>query len=274
MQHYFKDQVFIITGASSGIGRALAVAALNQGAYVAVCGRDLQKLQDTYAGVSPDHVFCFRADVSHETDCRHFVDAVTDKWGKIDTLINNAGISMRALFQELDVKVMQELMDINFWGSVYMTKFVLPYLLTGRGTIAGISSIAGYRGLPARAGYSASKFAMQGFLETLRTELLYSGVNVLWAAPGFTSSNIRNTALGKDGLAQEETPLKEDKLMSAEQCAGIILEGIRKRKRSIVMTAQGKMTVWMNKLFPGWMDKMVYRHFANEPGSPLKKNNK
>jgi short-subunit dehydrogenase len=213
----------------------------------------------------------YTADVAVEASCKQFIQAVVDKWGGIDLLINNAGISMRALFQEVDLKVLHQLMNINYWGTVYCTHYALPYLLQSKGSIVGISSIAGYRGLPARAGYSASKFAMQGFLETLRTELLHTGVNVMWAAPGFTASNIRNVALSANGGSQKETPLVEDKLMSAESCATIILQGVAKRKRSIVMTTQGRLTVWMQKLFPAMMDKIVYNHFAKEPGSPLKK---
>ena len=162
-------------------------------------------------------------------------------------------------------------MDVNFWGAVYCTKFALASVTERKGVIAGISSIAGYRGLPCRTGYSASKFAMQGFLESLRTELLHSGVNVMWVSPGFTSSNIRNVARTADGKLQSETPLDEKKLMSAETCAKIILEGVEKRKRTVIMTGQGKLTVWLNKLFPSFADKMVYNHFANEPDSPLKK---
>jgi short-subunit dehydrogenase len=137
--------------------------------------------------------------------------------------------------------------------------------------VVGVSSIAGYRGLPGRTGYSASKFAMQGFLESLRTEMLHTGVHVMWVSPGFVASNIRNVALSSDGTAQAETPLDESKLMSAEECAGIIISGIEKRKRSIVMTTQGKLTVLINKLFPSLADKLVYNHFLKEPDSPLKK---
>jgi short-subunit dehydrogenase len=270
MESYFKNKVFVITGASSGIGKALAEAALRAGALVAVCARDLDKLQraflqNKYAG----SILPFQADVSQESDCREFINAVVEKWSRIDILINNAGMSMRALFHDLDLDVLKRLMDVNFWGTVYATKYALPFIKKEKGSIIGISSIAGYRGLPARTGYSASKFAMQGFLESLRTELLHSGVHVMWAAPGFTASNIRNTALSAHGEAQEETPLEENKLMSAEQCAAIILAGLQKKKRTIVMTTQGKATVWLNKLFPGWMDNMVFKHFAKEPGSPL-----
>jgi short-subunit dehydrogenase len=196
---------------------------------------------------------------------------VKERWGGIDVLINNAGISMRALFEDLDLSVIRELMDINFWGAVYCSKYALPSLLQRKGVIAGISSIAGYRGLPGRTGYSASKFALQGFLESLRTEMLRTGVHVMWVSPGFTSSNIRNVARSSDGSAQAETPLDESKLMSAEECARLIIEGIENRKRTLVFTCQGKLAVWLNKLFPALADKLVYKHFLNEADSPLKK---
>jgi len=270
MNSYLKDKVIVITGASSGIGKALATIALSAGAMVAACARNTDRLNDAFGSAAgTGSLLLFRADVSEEADCEAFVKAVTDRWGRIDILINNAGMSMRALFDTVDLKVLKELMDVNFWGTVYTTKYALPWIKNTGGTVAGISSIAGYRGLPARTGYSSSKFAMQGFLEALRTELLHTGVNVMWASPGFTASNIRNVALGADGSAQKETPLAEDKLMTAETCAAIIYKGIEKRKRSIVMTTQGKMTVFLNKLFPGFMDKMVFNHFAKEPGSPL-----
>lgn len=264
-----NHKVVAITGASSGIGKALAMDALSRGALVAVCARSLDKLQQAY----PPHenILFVQADVSKEADCFTFIDAVIAKWGRVDVLINNAGNSMRALFEELDIKVLRELMDVNFWGTVCTTKAALPSIIQHGGTIVGVSSIAGYRGLPGRTGYSSSKFAMQGFLESLRTELLYKNVNVMWVAPGFTSSNIRNTALAADGKAQKETPLDESKLMSSETCARIILDGIEKRKRTIVMTAQGKLTVLLSKLLPGFLDKMVFNHFAKEPNSPLKK---
>lgn len=270
MNSFLKNKVVAITGASSGIGKALADSALAAGARVAVCARDLDRLKAAYNGAG-DNLILLQADVSLEEDCRHFVTQIAAQWGGIDILINNAGMSMRALFADLELKVLKDLMDVNFWGTVYVTKYALPYLEKAGGTVAGISSIAGYRGLPGRTGYSSSKFAMQGFLESLRTELLHSGVNVMWAAPGFTASNIRNVALGADGAAQKETPLNESQLMSAEDCAALIWKGIERRKRTVVMTTQGKATVLLNKLFPGFMDKMVFNHFAKEPGSPLKK---
>jgi short-subunit dehydrogenase len=262
-----KNKVVAITGGSSGIGKALVEAALSRGAKVAVCARHLDKLQSMFQ--PSERLLCVKADVSVEGDCKAFVDAAVTRFGGMDILVNNAGISMRALFKDADLSVIKELMNVNFWGSVYCTKFALPYILKSKGVIASVSSIAGYRGLPARTGYSASKFAMQGFMESLRTEMLHTGVHVMWVSPGFTASNIRNVARSKDGSAQAETPLDENKLMSAETCARIILDGIESRKRTIVMTGQGKLAVWLNKLFPSLADKLVYNHFAKEPDSPL-----
>lgn len=263
-----KDKVVVITGASSGIGKALGEAALKRGARLAVCGRNEKSLNDAFGNYAD--VLCVKADVSKEVDCEAFMAAVLNRWGRIDVLINNAGISMRAMFEYADLKVIRELMDINFWGTVYCTKFALPSVRQNKGVIVGVSSIAGYRGLPARTGYSASKHAMQGFLEALRTELLRTGAHVMWVCPGFTSSNIRNVARTADGSAQAETPLDESKLMSAEECSELIWKGVEKRKRTIVMTMQGKLTVWVNKLLPKLADKLVFNHFLSENDSPLR----
>jgi len=161
-------------------------------------------------------------------------------------------------------------MDVNFWGTVYCSKFALPHLLKTRGSLVGVSSIAGYKGLPGRSGYSASKFAMQGLLEVIRIENIKKGLHVLIACPGFTASNIRKTALAADGTQQGESPRDEDKMMSAEAVAKKIAIAIAKRKRTLVLTSQGKMTVLLNKFIPGRLDKMVYNHIAKEPNSPFK----
>ena len=177
---------------------------------------------------------------------------------------------MRALFEEVNLDVIRKLMDTNFWGTVYCSKYALPYLLKTKGSLVGVSSVAGYKGLPGRTGYSASKFAMQGFLEVIRIENLKKGLHVLIACPGFTSSNIRNIALSKDGTSQGETPLDESKLMPAETVASYICNAIEKRKSSLILTPMGKMTVLLNKFFPKFMDGMVYNHMAKEPDSPFK----
>lgn len=191
-------------------------------------------------------------------------------FGKIDILINNAGISMRALFNDLDLTVLKNLMDVNFWGTVYCTKYALPEILKTQGSIVGVSSIAGYRGLPGRTGYSSSKFAMNGFMEALRTELLKTGVHVMVACPGFTTSNIRVAALAKDGESHGETSMEEGKMMTAEEVAQRIADGILTKKRTLIMTRQGKLTVWLNKLFPALTDSLVFKHFTKEKNALIK----
>lgn len=263
-----KDKVVIITGASSGIGKALAFEFARLGAQLVLASR--KGIHDPeLLSLSPGLVDV-PADVSKEDDCRRLIDLTIAKFGRIDILINNAGISMRALFEDVELDVIRRLMDTNFWGTVYCTKFALPYLLKSKGSVVGVSSVAGYKGLPGRTGYSASKFAMQGFLEVVRIENMKKELHVLIACPGFTASNIRNVALAKDGKAQGETPLDESKLMSAETVATRIIKAIMKRKERIVLTTIGKATVLLNKFWPKFMDKMVYNHMAKEPDSPLK----
>jgi short-subunit dehydrogenase len=268
----FKDKVVVITGASSGIGKACAIAFAREGARIVIAARDVAKLEQT-ANTCRDmgaQVLVVPADVSKEEDCRNLVFMALENFGTIHILINNAGQSMRALFEDVDINVLKQLMDVNFWGAVYCTKFALPALLKNKGSVVGISSIAGFKGLPARTGYSASKFALNGFLETLRIENMKRGLHVLICAPGFTASNIRNTALTKDGSMQSESPLDESKLMSSEEVAEHLLEAIRKRKPTLILTGMGKLTVLLNKFFPSFMDKMTYNHMVKEPNSPLK----
>lgn len=267
-----KDKVVIITGGSSGIGKALAHTFGEAGAKVVITGRNQGNLESASGSLSIKGIenLPIVADVSREEDNREVVAKTMDKYGHIDVLINNAGISMRALFNELDIDIIRKLMDVNFFGTVYATKYALPHIIKAKGSVVGVSSIAGYRGLPARTGYSASKFAMQGFLESLRTELLKEDVHVLVACPGFTESNIRKVALIQDGTPQGASPRDEKGMMSAEEVAQHILRAVKKRKRDLVLTRQGKLTVFMNKWFPAWMDKMVYKVMAKEPDSPFK----
>jgi short-subunit dehydrogenase len=152
-------------------------------------------------------------------------------------------------------------MDVNFFGTVYCTKLALDSIIQRKGTIVGVSSIAGYRGLPGRSGYSASKFAVNGWLEAIRTELLETGVNVMWLSPGFTRSNIRNVALNSKGFAQGESPLNERDLMSSQDCANHIVKAIEKKKRTLVLSFSGFQTVFMNKFFPSLTDKLVRKFF-------------
>lgn len=264
MNSFFSNKVVIVTGGTDGIGRAMVDQLLQSGAKVSTCGRNpdkLYQLQSQYPS-SPLHTMI--ADVSNENDCRRLVEMTIKMFGGVDILINNAGISMRAEMTEASTEVIKTVMEINFFGAVYCTHYALSSILERKGTIVGVSSIAGYRGLPGRSGYSASKFALRGWLEALRTEMLESGVNVMWVCPGFTTSNIRNAALNKEGQAHGESPMDEGKMMTAEECATIILNGIRKRKREIVMTFTGKRAVFMNKFFPSVADKLTRKFFYKD----------
>ncbi|MEN9598018.1 MAG: hypothetical protein RL596_329 [Bacteroidota bacterium] len=265
----FQNKIVVVTGGSDGIGKALVDAFLQQGAKVATCGRNYDKLYQLQALYPGKPLLIHTADVSKQQDCELFISTVIKAFGTIDILINNAGISMRSVVEEVDLDTIRKVMDINFWGTVYCTKLALPHVLKNSGTIVGVSSIAGYRGLPGRSGYSASKFAVNGWLEALRTELLESGTNVMWVCPGFTTSNIRNVALNKKGESQGESPMDEGKMMSAEECATHILQAIEKRKRTLVLTFTGKRTVFLNRFFPALADKLV-RNFFFKNGELVK----
>ncbi len=265
----FSDKIVVITGGSDGIGKALVQQFLGLGAKVATCGRNAQKLTVLVEENPQAQLFTMQVDVVNQAQVEDFVQAVVNHWGGIDMLINNAGISMRALVSEVSIETLKNVMDINFWGTVYTTKAALPFVQKANGVIVGVSSIAGYRGLPGRSGYSASKYALNGWLEALRTELYGSGTHVMWVCPGFTSSNIRNAALNKDAQAQGESPMDEGAMMSSEECAQHIIHAIAKRKRSLVLTFTGKRTVFMNKFFPAWADKLAY-HFFFKNGKLVK----
>ena len=268
-----KDKIVIITGASSGIGKSLAHEFAARGACVVLAARQYAVLCEIAESLEKQYgikALAVQCDVAVEADCEHLVKQALATFGKIDILINNAGISMRALFKDADIKVLHALMDVNFWGTVYCTKYALAEITKTKGSIVGVSSIAGYKGLPGRTGYSASKFAMNGFLDALRVENLKTGVNILTACPGFTASNIRNTALDKDGVQQGESTLHEEKMMTPEEVAKIIADGVEKRARTLIMTGQGKLTVALSKFIPAVLDKLVYNVFAKEKNALLK----
>ena len=266
------SKVAIITGASSGIGRALAIQGAKNGYSLSLFARNIAALNELKAEIqqfSNVKILITQGDVSVQNDCLSLINNTIQEFGKIDFLINNAGISMRSLFKDVDLNVIESLMNTNFWGTVYCTKYALPYLLESKGSVVGVSSIAGFKGLPARTGYSASKFAMQGFLESLRVENLKTGLHVLIACPGYTASNIRNTALNDKGQQQGDTPLDESKLMSAEVVALEIWKAIEKRKSYLILTLQGKMAVFLNKISSKLTDILTYNVIKKEPNSPF-----
>lgn len=263
---FFKDKVMIITGASSGIGLASVRLFASYGAKLVMAARSIDKLEAIAKelGNDPEHVICVKTDVSVEEDCRNLIEKAVSHYGRIDFLINNAGLSMRASFKEVELSVIRRLMEVNFWGTVYCTKYALPYLLESKGSVTGVISVAGYAGLPGRTGYATSKFAIRGFLETLRMEHLEDGLHVMVFAPGYTASNVRNAALLADGTPQGSTPKDESKLMTAESVAEKLATGLFRRRREMILTALGYWDVWFYKRVPRLMEwvqlKYIKKH--------------
>lgn len=270
---FIKDKVVLITGGSSGIGKACALRFGKEGARVCITGRSAESLATAAADLTAKgvEVITVQGDVATEQDCVRMVNETLNRYGRIDVLINNAGISMRAMFKDVDLKVIRQLMEINFFGTVYCTKYALKPLLKNKGTVVGISSIAGFQGLPGRTGYSASKFAMQGFLDALRLENHNTGLNVLTVCPGYTESNIRNAALVADGSSQGESPRDEAKMMTSQEVADHIFNAVRKRKQKLILTTQGKLSYFLSKFLPRVVDRLVIKTIESEGDLPNKK---
>jgi short-subunit dehydrogenase len=266
-----KDKVVIITGSSSGIGLATAICFAKKGAKVMLAARSFDIIQSVANDLNAAGytVAACRTDVTIEDDCRNLIEKTLEKFGHIHVLINNAGISMRAPFKDVDIKVLKKLFDVNFWGAVYCTKYALPHLVESHGSVVGVSSVAGFIGLPGRTGYSASKYALHGFLETLRIENLKNGLHVLVLCAGFTRSDIRKKALTADGTPQGFTPREEEKMMSPEQVARKIYRAVKHRRNYRILTLEGKMTALVKRIAPRFLEQAAYIKMKNEPDSPL-----
>ena len=261
-----KNKVIVITGASSGIGKALAFALAKNENKLVIAARNTEKLNTICDKIKGKNISVLSVvtDISNEEDCKNLIEQCIKEFGRIDVLINNAGISMRALFNETNLNVIRSVMDTNFWGTVFCTKYALTHLLESKGSLVGVSSIAGHIGLPERSAYSASKFAMHGFLESIRSENIEEDLHVLIACPGFTASNIRKLALTKDGSIQNKSPRNEQKMMSAEKVAKKIVYAINKRKDNLTLSVNGKIAVWLNRFFPKIAKRLVFNHFKKE----------
>lgn len=266
MHTYFKDKVIIITGASSGIGLATARLFAGMGAKLSLAARSIDRLESLASELTDDRsrILCIKTDVSVEEDCRRLIEETVRRFGKIDILINNAGISMRAPFMNVNMEVIKKLMNVNFWGTVYCTKYALPEILKTKGSIAGVISTAGYVAIPGRTGYVTSKYAIRGFLETLRIEHLNDGINILVFAPGYTASNVRNAALLADGSPQGYSPKDEGKLMSAEKVAEKLAYGLYRRKKEMILTALGYWDIWLYRRFPRLMDRVQLHYIRRK----------
>ncbi len=264
------QKVAIITGGSSGIGKSLVLKYAEEGYAVVFTGRNGERMAQVVEELGERPHLALELNAADKEDNHKMIEETIKAYGRIDMLVCNAGISMRALFEDVELDVFKKLMDINFYGAIYATKFALPYLLESKGTIIAISSINGRRSTPARTAYSSSKFAMQGFFEALRTEVMTRGVHVLVVCPGFTSSNIRNVALNADGKSQGESPRDEKKMMTSEEVAKRTFKAAKKKKRDLILTFEGKMAVFLNKIIPSRLDKMIYNMMKKEPDNPLK----
>ena len=265
----------MVSGASSGIGKALALELLHRGYNVSLSARrDYLILEYLQKEFSPEEIeqrcLVVKTDVSVEADCRNWVEKTVERFGRIDALVNNAGISMRGLFSECKLDVLKRLMDVNFWGTTYCSYYAIEHLLKTKGSLVGISSIAGYQSLPGRAAYSASKAAIQALLKTIRIENKKKGLHVMIACPGFTASNIRAVALDKDGKPQGQTPRNENKMMTAEKVAHLIANGMEHRKRSLILTPLGRLIIFVGKFWPKLTEDVSYSYMAREPNSPFK----
>ncbi|MGZ5046814.1 MAG: SDR family oxidoreductase [Usitatibacter sp.] len=257
-----KDNVVAITGASKGIGAELARQLAAKGAKLVLAARGDKELEEVAAECRAlgAAVVSVRADVALERDCQAIVAGAVLAFGRLDTLVNNAGVTMSARFEDIeDMSILERIMQVNYMGAVFCTHHALPHLRESRGRIVGIASLTGLMGVPTRTGYSASKHAMRGFFDSLRIELDGSGMTVTMIYPGFVSTGIRERAAGPDGRPILLSPVKEGEVMSAEDCARRIVAAIEGREREVVMTARGKMGLWLKLVAPALTDRLAKR---------------
>jgi len=265
-------KVIAITGASDGIGAEMArQLAISHGAGLGlILAARNETLLNQVAGQCTAYgaqTLVVKTDVSVEAQCRQLISAAVSRFGGLDALINNAGMSAQALFEDVaaaDLGWYEDLMRVNLWGSVWCTHAALPYLKHRRGSIVAVSSLAGLIGVPGRTAYCATKFAMTGFFEALRAELKTASVSVTTAYPGVVATQIRYRGFNAAGAPAGASGLKEDNAMSVETCARLILQGMTRREREVVMTAQGKLGRWLKLLVPATVENMALAALKDE----------
>jgi NAD(P)-dependent dehydrogenase (short-subunit alcohol dehydrogenase family) len=261
----FRDNVVVLTGASRGIGRELALQLADQGARLALSARDAGALDELaeLCRSRGGQAVAIPADVGEEAQCAALIERTVATYGRIDTLINNAGISMWALFEQVtDLSIFEKLMRINYLGSVWCTWHALPHLKKTRGRLVAVASLTGKTGVPTRSGYAASKHAMVGFFDTLRIELADSGVSVTVTCPDFVATEIRERAFGPDGHPLGVSPVQEGKVMTAETCARLILASAARRERELIPSARGKVGLWLKLFAPSLIDRIARKAIA------------
>lgn len=258
----FAGKVLAITGASEGIGAELARQLAGKGVWLALAARNLEKLEAVAAECRAlgAEAYAQRCDVSVEADCRDFIETAARRYSSLDILINNAGVSGHARFEDVaDFSWYEAMMRVNYFGSLYCTRYALPHLKRRRGQIVAVSSLAGKVGVPGRTGYGPTKAAQALFFEALRLEVKASGVDVTVVYPGVVATQSRVHGYGPDGRPAGRSGLREDDAMSVEACARQILEATHARKRQLVMTLQARIGLWMQLIAPTFVDRMVLR---------------
>jgi short-subunit dehydrogenase len=257
----FRGKSVVITGASSGIGRSLALRLAREGAQLALAARNAERLQALAEecralGGAAEAV---PTDVSEESQCRALIQRTKDAFGKIDMLINNAGLSVVARFDELpDLKLFHYVMDVNFFGALSCCHHALPHLLETAGRIVNVSSLGGVLTIPYNTSYCASKFALQGFSDSLRMELQPRGVSVTVISPYWVVTEFHEHYLDRDGKPKGSSGRRiyTDRMMTADRCAEIILRAARRRKREVLM-GPGRMGMLMRWIAPAAVDKIT-----------------
>lgn len=256
----FENKVIIVTGASEGIGRALCLELAHQKAKIVAAARNKKRLDELKKEVEAigSSALVVPTDVTDEKACKNLIETTAAEYGNIDVLVNNAGRTMWTTLEDLsDISIFEQLIRLNYLGSVFCTYYALPYLKKSKGRIVAVSSLAGLSGVPARTGYSASKHAMMGFFESLRIELKGTGVTVTIVAPDFVLSEIHRRALDSSGNPLGESPMQESRIMKAEECAALIVKAMEKRKRLLLTSFRGKVGRWLKLLAPSLVDNIA-----------------
>lgn len=257
----YRDQVVIVTGASSGIGRSLALILASQGAKVVLAARRTDLLEQTATECRSlgGEALVIQTDVADEAQCKAMIDKTIDRFGRLDMLVNNAGLAVIARLEDFsDLRLFRHTMDVNFFGAVYSTYHALPHLIQSRGRIVAISSLGGKAPLPYNSQYVASKFAMHGFFHSLRIELARHGVSVTIICPSWVVTGFHEAQMNKDGIPKgpQGRAIYSKKMMTAERCAEITLQAAYRRKREVLM-GFGYLITWIKLLSPGLLDRIV-----------------
>ncbi|MCL2914677.1 SDR family oxidoreductase [Shewanella corallii] len=260
--HELQDKVVVITGASEGIGRALAKAMAPLGCHLVLCARNSERLDSLMNEIkhSGGQATAFVMDVTDRLGCADLVTLCEVELGSLDILIHNAGMTMWSRFDQLsDLGVMEKLVRVNYLAPMQLTKLALPALKRVKGQIVVVSSLAGLTGVPERSGYCASKHAVSGFFDSLRIELAQDGVAVTQIYPDFVKSEIHKRALDAKGEPLGTSPMQVDKLMTAEQCAALMVPAIVSRRRELLTSGRGKLGKWLRIFWPGMLDKIALK---------------